>query len=116
MPIYDANNSLITKRAQSALSRPDVIEIESRTLDGQRHIQTIGIGGTVLDVIAHFTMAQKLVFDTVKRTTSTIKVVFDGRYYTGIISGEISYNRTPSPSGAIFTATFLILVQTEGVV
>ena len=115
MPVYDNNNTLITKRVESAISRPDVVEIQNRTLDGQYHIQTIGTGATVLDATAHFTMPQKILLDTLKKTFTPLKVVFDGRYYAGPISGEIKYNRTPSPSGTIFTATFLLLIQTEGV-
>ena len=116
MPIYDNVNTLITKRVESAISRPDVIEIQNRTLDGQYHLQTIGTGATVLDVTAHFTMPQKILLDACKKTSTPLKVIFDQRYYTGPISDEVKYNRTPSPNGSIFTATFLLLVQTEGVV
>lgn len=116
MPIYDENDTVITNGVQTALSRPDIIEIENRTLDGKRHIQTIGLGGTVLDVIAHFTMSQKLIFDNKKRTTSVIKVIFDSMFYIGIISGEPSYTRIGSTSEPIFTISFLLAVLTEGVV
>ena len=115
MAIYDENDTIVTNRVQSALSRPDVIEIKNRTLDGGFHIQNIGSGATVLDVVAHFTMDEKLVFDTVKKTGAIIKVIFDGRYYTGMISGEPSYNRIASYAGPIFTISFLLLVKTEGV-
>ena len=114
--IYDVNNTIVTKAVQSALSHPDVLEIKNRTLDGKWHIQTIGSGGTILDVTAHFTMAEKLVFDTIKKNTATIKVVFDGRYYNGIIDGDLSYERIPSADKPMFTSSFTLLVQSEGVV
>lgn len=116
MPIYDSNNTIITKAVRSALSRPDVIMIKNRTLDGKYHIQSIGQGGTMVDVEANFTMSEKMVFDNLKRTVSMIKVTFDGRYYTGVIDGEPNYNRIASTSGPMFTVTFTLLVQSEGVV
>jgi hypothetical protein len=115
MPIYTENDLLITEGIQSVISRPDVIEIENRTLDGKRHIQSIGTGGTVLDVIAHFTMVQKLIFDSVKLTSSMLKIIFDDILYTGLISGEPGYERIPSTIGPYFTITFLVAVQTEEV-
>lgn len=119
MSIYNASNVLITPGVQSAVSRPDVIEVQSRLLDGKYFIQTVGTGGTLLDVTAHFTMAQKMAFDTVKRLTSTIRVVFDGRYYTGIVSGQPTITRNTSTYGVedepIFTISFVLLVETEGV-
>lgn len=116
MPIYDSNNTIVTKAVRSALSRPDIIMIKNRTLDGQYHIQSIGSGATVVDVEAHFTMAEKIIFDSLKKTVATIKVIFDGRYYTGVIDGDPSYNRVPSDKDVMFTVSFTLLVQSEGVV
>ena len=116
MPIYDVNNTLITKAVGSAISRPDVILIKNRTLDGKYHIQSIGQGATVVDVEAHLTMAQKLTFDAIKKTVGTIKVEFDGRYYIGVVDGDPNYTRLASTSGPMFAISFTLLVQSEGVV
>lgn len=114
MPIYNAANSVLTERVQNAFSRPDTIEFKSRTLNGKYHVQTIGTAGVMADVIAHFTMAQKLVFDNIKKTAATIKVVFDNRYYVGIIDGPITWNRAGSSGPPLFVASFVLLVDTEG--
>ena len=116
MPMYDKNGVLITKMVERALSRPDVIEIKNRTLDGQWHIQTIGDGGSVLDVKAHLTLQEKAVLDTIKKTMSELKVTFDGRYYIGVIDGEIGYDRVAFNSGPMFATSFKLLVQSEGVI
>jgi hypothetical protein len=114
--IYDPNNTTISRRIQSAVSRPDVVEVKHRLLNGQHHIQTIGTGSTVLDVIAHFTASQKRTLDNIKRTATPLKVIFDGRYYIGLIDGTPEYQRTYAPQGIIFTASFTLLVNEEGAV
>jgi len=116
MPIYDKNDNVLTPAVASALSRPDVIEIKNRTLDGKYHVQSIGEAGTLLDVTAHLTMAEKLVFDGIKRTMDLIKVVFDGRYYLGLIDGELSYERLINTWDPMFTVNFTLMVDEEGVV
>jgi len=116
MPIYDKNDNVLTPAVASALSRPDVIEIKNRLLDGSYHVQSIGTAGTLLDVTAHFTMAEKLAFDIIKRNMSSIRVTFDGRYYTGVIDGELSWERLINTWDPMFTASFALMVDEEGVV
>jgi len=116
MPIYDENDVLITQGVSMALSHPDVIEIKNRTLDGKYHVQTIGTAGTLLDVEASFTHAQKLIFETIKRASGEIKVVFDGRYYIGVIDGQPSLSRIPNVDFPMFGGSFTLMVNEEGVV
>lgn len=115
MPIYDANNNVITLRVQQAVSRPDVVEVKNRTLDGKYHIQTIGEGATMVEVVAHFTTSEKVIFDTIKKTGASIKVTFEGNYYIGLIDGELQWQRIPNWDDPIFIAQFTILVNEEGV-
>lgn len=116
MPIYDASDNVLSPAVALALSRPDVIEIKNRTLDGKYHVQSIGTGGTLLEVVAHFTMAEKLVFDNMKREMGLIKVTFDGRYYIGVIDGELSWERLINTWEPMFTCSFSLMVDEEGVV
>lgn len=115
MAIYDKNNSLLTEVVSSATSKPDVIEIVNRSLDGAYHVQTIGTAGTKVDVVAYFTKAQKALFDEIKRTSDSIKVVFDGQYYIGVIEGELSWNRYPNQGDVWFGTEFTLMVESEGV-
>lgn len=112
--IYDKNNNLITPLVDTAHSYPDVIEVKNRTLDGQWHIQTIGTGATVLNVEAHLKLDEKSILDTIKRTTDSLKVIFDGKYYIGIIDGEVDYERLKFVEHPMFEASFNLLVQGEG--
>ena len=111
--IYDYNNNLITKRIQSVVSYPEIVEIENQLLNGQIHIQTVGTGITICNVAANLSMSQKLLFETQKKTMAPIKVVFDGRQYTGLIRGIPVYDRIKKDH---FTVTFTLIVQTEGTV
>jgi hypothetical protein len=115
MGMYDKNNVLITDLVEQALSRPDVIEIKNRTLDGQYHIQSIGDGATTLWVKAHLTFEQKAIVDNIKKTMSQLKVIFDGRYYIGLIDGELGYERIKTSDKPMFTTAFMVAVQEEGV-
>ena len=114
--LYDNTDTLITKRVQSCIAAPDVLEIEHITLDGQPHIQQIGTAAEIAETSVYLTMAQKLTFDYHKRIGAPLKVIFDGRYYTGLIRGKPNYDRIPSDRGPIFLATFTLLVQSQGVV
>jgi len=116
MPIYDKNDNVISNAVQKVLSHPDVVEIKNRTLDGKYHIQTIGTSGTIADVSAYFTPAEKLLFDEIKRRSAPLTVTFDGRYYTGLIDGEPSYDRLPASNAVMFAISFSLLVETEGVI
>jgi len=116
MPIYNKNNELITEVVSSATSKPDVIEIVNRTLDGSYHIQTIGTAGIKVDVIAYFTSNGKQILDGIKKVSDKIKVVFDGQYYIGLIDGELTWNRIPNQSDTWFGTQFTLLVESEGVV
>lgn len=115
MPIYDSNNEVLTEIVSSATSKPDVIEIVNRDFDGGYHVQTIGESGTKLDVVAYFTKSKKLLVDAIKRTSSNIKVTFDGRYYIGVIEGELSWSRIANQDDPYFGLQFTLLVETEGV-
>ena len=111
--------TLITPIVRSALSKPELREVENITLDGQPHLQTIGTGATVVDVVGHFTMEQKIAFEQVFRTKAPITVVFDGRWWTGIVARQLQWYFDFNYSdevGSIYTAQFTLLVQTEGAV
>ena len=112
--IYDKNDNLITNLVDTALSYPDIIEVKNRTLDGQWHIQTIGTGATVLSVKAHLKLNEKNILDVTKRNTDLLKVIFDGKYYTGIIDGKVDYERRKFAEYPMFGASFTLLVQEEG--
>lgn len=116
MPIYKQDGTLITNIVQTAISRPDVVKIKNRTLDGKWNIQTIGTGATLLDVGAYFTYEEKTLFDNANRNGALIKVVFDGVSYTGVIDGEVNMFRIPSDKDPMFGANFVLLVLSEGVV
>ena len=49
--------------------------------------------------------------DGIKRTTDLVKVIFDGRYYIGIISGKIDPERRKFADYPIFNVSFELLVQ-----
>lgn len=112
--IYDNNNNLITPLVDNALSYPDVIEVKNRTLDGQWHIQTIGTGATILVVKAHLKLNEKNILDDIKRNTDLLKVIFDGKYYIGLIDGKVEYERHKFVEYPIFSTSFNLLVREEG--
>ena len=112
--IYDKNDVLITKLVDTALSYPDVTEIKNRTLDGRWHIQTIGEGATVLSVKAHLKLKEKDTMDHLHRTKDLFKVIFDGKYYVGILDGKPDYDRMKSASYPMFGCTFTMMVREEG--
>ncbi len=116
MPILKTDGTVITERVETALSRPEVVKVKKRTLGGKWYVQTIGTGSTVVDVTAHFTKAEKLIFDALEREGSEFKVIFDGRWYTGPIDDEIEYERIRSSTGARFSGEFVLLVNEEGAV
>ena len=106
--IYDNNNNLITPLVDNALSYPDVIEVKNRTLDGQWHIQAIGTGATLLNVQANLRLNEKNILDTIKRNTGMLKVIFDSKYYVGIIDGKIDYERRKFVEHPMFSTSFKI--------
>lgn len=106
----------LTPNIRTAMSRPDVVEVKNRTLDGQWHVQTIGDGATVLDVETTFTMEQKIIFDDLKKKMVPIKIIFDGFYYEGVVEGVPGYQRTKYTTGPMFSVSFVLLVNNEGVV
>lgn len=112
--IYDKDDNLITNLVDSALSQPDVIEVKNRTFDGQWHIQNIGVAATLLSVRAHLKLGEKNILDSIKRDTDLLKVIFDGRYYVGLIDGRVEYDRHKFTEYPIFTTSFTLLVQREG--
>lgn len=114
--IYDKDNNLITHLVDTAHSYPDIIEVKNRTLDGQWHIQTIGDAATLLDVKVHLKSNEKMLLDYIKSTSDLLKVVFDGRYYIGLIDGKIDYERHKFAEHPMFGASFTLLVRGEGVI
>jgi hypothetical protein len=114
--LYDNTDTLITKRVQTCIAAPDVLEIEHRTLDGQYTIDQIGTSAEIADAIVYLTAAQKLIFDYHKRIGAPVKVIFDGRYYTGIIRGRPNYQRIPATDGPKFETMFTLLVSEQGAV
>lgn len=116
MAIYDKNNVLVTNLVESALSRPEVIAIKNRTLDGAWHVQGIGEAATVVWVKATLTLAQKEKLDQIKSLLEPIKIIFDGRYYIGIIDDELGYERTAYAEQPMFDTSFLVSVQSKGAV
>ena len=112
--IYDKNDNLITRLVDNAHSYPDVVEVKNRTLDGQWHIQTIGNAATLLRVEAHLKLNEKSILDTIKRNTDSLKVIFDGKYYVGIIDGKVDYERRKFVEHPMFDASFTLLAQGEG--
>ena len=112
--LYDKNDVLITRLVDNAVASPDVIEIKNRTLDGQWHIQSIGTAATVLSVKVHLKLAEKGILDTIKRNSDTLKVIFDGKYYIGLIDGKVDYERRKFTEYPMFGASFTVLVREEG--
>ena len=114
--LYDSNNTLITKRVESCVASPDVIEIEGRRLDGSWALQQIGTGATVAAAVVHLDLSQKASFDTYKKTGAPVKVQFDGRFYRGYIRGIPDYERVYAPQGVKLRTSFTLLVTSEGAV
>jgi hypothetical protein len=112
--LYTKNDVLITRLIDTAVSYPDVIEVKNRTLDGQWHIQSIGTSATVLSVKAHLRLQEKDVLDTIKRNSDVLKVIFDGKYYIGLIDGKVDYERRKFTEHPMFGASFTVLVREEG--
>ena len=112
--IYDKNDVLITKLVDSAVASPDVIEVKNRTLGGAWHIQTIGTAAWILNVKANLKLNEKDWLDSVKSTSDTLKVIFDGKYYVGLIDGKVDYNRRKFTEYPMFEVTFTMLVREKG--
>lgn len=112
MPIYDSNDTMIVKAVFKALSKPDAVEIKNRTLDGNYHIQSVGLGGTIVDVTAYLDPSEKEILDNIKRTSGIIKVVFSGDSFVGVIDGGLSYDRLPASNAIMYSVSFTLLVQT----
>ena len=114
--LFDSNNSLITKRVESCVASPDVIEVEGRTLDGSWTLAQIGTGATIAEASVWLTATQKALVDGYKKTGAPIKVQFDGRFYRGYIRGIPTYERVYAPQGVKFRASFVVLVTSEGAI
>lgn len=113
MPIYDKNGMVIAKSVFKALAKPDIVEIKNRTLDGLYHIQTIGTGGTSVDVTAYIEPQEKILLDTIKRRSAPIMVVFCDESYVGVIDGGLSYDRLSASNALMFAVTFTLLTSQE---
>jgi len=114
--IYDSDDILITKAIQSAFTKTDLKEIKNKTLDGQWHIQTVGTAGITLSVTAKLKLEEKDILDAHKKISAPLKVIFDGKWYTGIIDDEIDYSRESYSEHPMFPTEFTLLVNDEGVV
>lgn len=112
--LYTKEGILITRLVDTVVATPDVIEVRNRTLDGQWHIQTIGTSATTLSVKTSLTLAQKSQLDGIKRTSDQLKVVFDNKYYIGLIDGTVDYNYRKFTEYPMFETTFTVLVREEG--
>lgn len=112
--LYTKDDVLITRLVDTAVATSDVIEVRNRTLDGQWHIQSIGMSATVLSVKVHLRLEEKNQLDLIKRTSDQLKVVFDGKYYIGLIDGKVEYDRRKFTEYPMFGTTFTVLVREEG--
>ena len=112
--LYTKDDVLITRLVDTAVASPDVIEVRNRTLDGQWHIQTIGTSATVLSVKVHLKLEEKNQLDAIKSISDQLKVVFDGKYYIGLIDGKVDYEYRKFTEHPMFGATFTVLVREEG--
>jgi hypothetical protein len=112
--LYDKNDVLITRLVDNVVASPDVIEVKNRTLDGQYHIQQIGTAAWTLNVKASLKLSEKDQLDTIKSTSDLLKVIFDGRYYIGLIDGKVDYNRRKFTEYPMFEVTFTMLVRERG--
>ena len=113
--LYTRSNTLITRLVDNCVASPDVIEVKNRTLDGNYHIQTIGLGTTTLNVTVHLKLNEKKILDAIKSTSDQVKIVFDGMYYVGLIDGKLEYERRKFTEHPMFRTTFTVLVREEGV-
>jgi len=52
--------------------------------------------------------------DAIKGTGDLLKVIFDGRYYIGLIDGKVDYERRKFTEHPMFGASFTVLVREEG--
>ena len=114
--LFDSDNILITKRVESCVASPDVIEVEGRTLDGSWNLQQIGTGATIADVSVWLTASQKALVDGYKKTGAPVKIQFDGNFYRGYIRGIPTYERVYAPQGVKFRVSFVVLVTSEGAI
>jgi len=114
--LYTKNDLLITRLVDNVVASPDVIEVKNRTLDGKWHIQTIGSSATVLSVKANLKLQEKDILDVIKGTGDLLKVIFDGRYYIGLIDGKVDYERRKFTEHPMFGTSFTVLVREEGLV
>lgn len=112
--LYDKNDVLITRLVDSAVASPDVIEVKNRTLDGQWHVQTIGTAAWMLNVKASLKSAEKDQLEAIKSISDQLKVIFDGRYYVGLIDGKVDYNRRKFTEYPMYEVTFTMLVTEKG--
>ena len=112
--LYDKNNVLITRLVDSAVASPDVIEVKNRIFNGQWHVQTIGTAAWILNVKASLKSTEKDQLDAIKSVSDQLKVIFDGRYYVGLIDGKVDYNRRKFTEYPMYEVTFTMLVVEKG--
>ena len=111
--LYDQNNQLITDIVTDIIPRPDTVQIEHRTLDGQYHIQTIGTSATIVEVSCVVNITGKRTIDQICAIGAPVKIIEADKYYIGVIRGVPDVEHL-KPSN--YRIDFTMLVQSEGAI
>lgn len=112
--LYTKNDVLITRLVDNVICSLNVIINKNRLLNGQWFVQTIGEPAKVAKVKVSLTLQEKETLDTIYGLSDLLKVIFDGKYYVGLIDGEIDYERQKFTALPMFVASFTILVKEDG--
>lgn len=110
--LYDVNNQLITDIVTDLIPKPDTLQIEHRTLDGQYHIQTIGTAAKIVNIICITDIAGKVKIDLAAATGMPLKVIEFDKYYIGLIRNVPDCEHFKPLR---YRISFTLLVQSEGV-
>ncbi len=86
------DDTLITERLLTAIPAYESIKIENRLLDGSYHIQTIGIGGRILNCSLITEVEGKDLIDIYESTGAPVKAISGGKYYIGTIRNTPVWN------------------------
>lgn len=112
--LYDKNDELITEIVDNVVASPNVIEVKNRTFNGQWHVQTIGSAAWIAKIKCSLKSSEKDQLDAIKSISDQLKVIFDGKYYVGLIDGEVDYNRRKFTEYTMYDVTFTMLVTEKG--
>lgn len=115
--LYDINNNILSDIISEALITPDIIKIKNRLLDGTYHIQSIGNAVKNINIICYITETNKKIIEDIYIQNSPLKFTRDGMFYIGIIieSPDIQAFFKGTHDIRLYTAKFILNVQTEGV-